>query len=317
MVELSTTLRNRLHIAYKTHIEQLQVFTELTASLLPENIAKWRAVIQAWEKDPFNQDDPYVISSQGLTEAETLRVLSHEEQQASATPGFIALHEVSVLGFVIMGLELEAHQVHLQADVKDATPGKATEILEHYMAMRRKIQKFWEVQKVYMPSVAAIIDQDINCRTTIEDIENVHLALPSAISPGHRAVVCSEHIQELKARLREAQCRDTLQDIRNKLHTIDHLYHYKKLHVRHQGPNTRARNNIANEDKCKLRAVQKYRHTRQVKLALSGPGPWESQLRVLNDSDICALQEDDPNSAAAQKKRKHPNDRPESAEQIS
>ncbi|KAI1783076.1 hypothetical protein LXA43DRAFT_977289 [Ganoderma leucocontextum] len=271
MVELPTTLRNRLRIAYKTHIEQLQVFTELTASLLPENIAKWRAVIQAWEKDPFNQDDPYVISSQVLTEAETLRVLWHEEQQVSATPGFIALHEVSVLGFVTMGLELEAHQVRLQADVKDATPGKATEILECRMAMHRKIQKFWEVLKVYMPGAAAIIDQDINCRTTIEDIENVRLALPSAISPGHRAA-------ELKVRLCEAQCRDTLQDIRNKLHTIDHLYRYKKLHVRHQGPNTCACNNIANEDKCKLRAVQKYRRVCQAKLALSGPGPWESEM---------------------------------------
>lgn len=43
----------------------------------------------------------------GPTQAETLRKLSEEEQAASAVPGFIALHEISVVGFISMGLELE------------------------------------------------------------------------------------------------------------------------------------------------------------------------------------------------------------------
>lgn len=155
-----------------------------------------------------------------------------------------------------------------------------------------------------MPGAAAIIDSDSDCRTDIEHIENVRLALPSEISPSHRSLVCSARIQEMERRLREAQCRDALQDIRNKLHTIDHLYRYKKLNVRHQGPNTRARSDIAGQDKRKLQAVQKYRRARQAKLALSGHGAWETELRVLNDNDIRALEEDDPNSIAAQKKRK-------------
>ncbi len=45
--------------------------------------------------------------SLGPTEAETLRALSEEEQVASALPGFMALHDVSPVGFVAMGLELE------------------------------------------------------------------------------------------------------------------------------------------------------------------------------------------------------------------
>ena len=46
----------------------------------------------------------------GMTEAETARALSQEEQQASAAPGFVAVHEVSALGFVTMGLDLEEQQ---------------------------------------------------------------------------------------------------------------------------------------------------------------------------------------------------------------
>ena len=45
-----------------------------------------------------------------MTVAETVRVLTQEEQQVSATPGFVAVHEVSALGFVMMGLDLEEQQ---------------------------------------------------------------------------------------------------------------------------------------------------------------------------------------------------------------
>lgn len=45
-----------------------------------------------------------------MTEAETVRVLSEEEQVVSAKPGFVALHNVSLLGFVNLGLEVEATQ---------------------------------------------------------------------------------------------------------------------------------------------------------------------------------------------------------------
>ena len=61
---------------------------------------------------------------------------------------------------------------------------------------------------------------------------------------------------------------------------------------------------IAAEDRRKLRAVHKYRRARNAKLALSGHGPWENEFKVLNDSDIRAIEEDDPDSAAQQRKRK-------------
>ena len=63
------TLRKRLATALKTHAEQQLLFEELTASLRPENVAAWEAVVTAWEKDPFNLDDPYVVVSQGKTQA--------------------------------------------------------------------------------------------------------------------------------------------------------------------------------------------------------------------------------------------------------
>ena len=46
----------------------------------------------------------------GPSEREILQDLSQEEQAASASPGFLAVHSVSMLGFMTLGLEVEAQQ---------------------------------------------------------------------------------------------------------------------------------------------------------------------------------------------------------------
>lgn len=38
----------------------------LTASLSKDNVVKWEAEVKAWEADPYNRDDPYVVDNQGM-----------------------------------------------------------------------------------------------------------------------------------------------------------------------------------------------------------------------------------------------------------
>ncbi|KAI1792316.1 hypothetical protein LXA43DRAFT_1093838 [Ganoderma leucocontextum] len=298
VVGLAILMCSRYGTAIKAYAEQLAQFEDLTASLDPTNVAQWRATIVAWEADPFN-------SCCGLTETETVRVLSLEEQKVSASRGYQALHNISHVGFITMGLEIEETQARLKADAKDVTPSKVGPLFERRTVLRRKLQKYRELQHVYMPEAAHVFASDDACRTDVELVENIRIGLPSEISPSRRAVVCPAVLQDMEARIREAQCRDALHDIRNKLHTIDHLYKYKRINVRHQGPNTRVCSEITAHDVVKDRAVKRYRRARRTKLALSGPGPWENELRILNDGDICALEDDDPHSEVAKKKRKH------------
>lgn len=43
------------------------MYQELSASLKDKhNLQQWRADVVAWERDPFNRDDPYVTTSQGV-----------------------------------------------------------------------------------------------------------------------------------------------------------------------------------------------------------------------------------------------------------
>ena len=155
-----------------------------------------------------------------------------------------------------------------------------------------------------MPLALAVLAEDEKCRLDIEDVENVRLGLPSDIKTAHRHRVCSPRLCDIEGRLREAQCRDALQTIRNKLHVLSNLYQYKSKNVRHQGANTRARSDISRQEARKDRAVTEYRRARRAKFSLSGPGDWERELAVLHDGDIRHLTDDDPTTQKKKKQKK-------------
>ncbi|KAI9069790.1 hypothetical protein FKP32DRAFT_1559042 [Trametes sanguinea] len=300
----SWTLSSRLKEAVKEHREHAALFDALTAHLPAPQWSAWEEDVKAWEADPENHDDPYVVVSQGLTEGEAVQELSKEEQQTSSAPGFVAVHNVSQLGFMTLGLEIEAQQMRLADDSKSAPPSKLAELHERRTSLRRKVQKYRELQSIYMPAIVSVLAEDAASRTDVQEVENIRIGLPSEIGSSRRSVICGHRLLEMEIRLREAQCRDALQDLRNKLHTIQQLYNYKKLNVRNQGPNTRARTSISQQDTRKDRAVRKYRRARRALFALRGPGDWEKELQVLEDHDVRALEDDDPRMVAKRKRKR-------------
>lgn len=171
--------------------------------------------------------------------------------------------------------------------------------------------KLRELQAIYMPLALAMLAEDARCSLSVEDVENVRIGLPSDIRSTHRERVCSKWLQDVEQRLREAQCRDALQTLRNKLHTLSQLYAYKTKNVRHQGANTRARSDISKQEARKQQAVEEYRRARRAKYALSGPGAWETELKVLADDDVRHLTDDDPDTAKKKRKRNLKKDAPD------
>ncbi|KAI0694816.1 hypothetical protein C8Q76DRAFT_634374 [Earliella scabrosa] len=303
-VRLAWTLRDRLRVAVLEYREHQELYLMFTDSLDPVNVALWTAQIAAWEKDQ-TLDDPYLITAAGVcpTQAEIRREIAVEESEASAKKEYVALHDMTPSGFIAAGIEIEEAQHKLRRDATTATASKLPALVERRHALRRRITKYREMQAIYMPSALPVLAEDPAARLDVELIENVRLGLPSDISDSHRSVVCSSRLQNIEARLREAQCRDALQDVRNKLHSLAHLYKYKRVNVRHQGPNTRARADLDKQDERKLRAVERYRRARRAFLALSGPGEWEKTLRVLNDDDVRHMTDDDPHTTLIKRKR--------------
>ncbi|KAI0716933.1 hypothetical protein C8Q76DRAFT_616443 [Earliella scabrosa] len=302
-VMLPWTLRNRLILAAREHQEHQELFDAFTSRLDAEHVAAWTVQIIAWEKDQ-TLPDPYQVMTAGMFQAEIRREISQEESQVNAEEGYVPLHDVSPSGFITTGIDLEEQQHRLRRETQRATSSKLPVIVERRHALRRRLMKFRELQAVYMPAALPILAEDPSARLDIEAVENVRLGLPSDISENHRSKVCATRLQDIEARLREAQCHDALQDLRNKLHTIAHLYKYKKVNVRHQGPNTRARADVSKQEERKDRAAATYRRAHSAKLALSGPGDWMKTLQVLRDEDIRHMTDEDADTIKKKRKRK-------------
>lgn len=68
---------------------------------------------------------------------------------------------------------------------------------------------------------------------------------------------------------------------------------FKNSNVRGQKEATRSRTVIGRVHERACAAAEKYRAARMAKLALSGPGDWEGELRILGNGDVRGYQ--DPN----------------------
>jgi hypothetical protein len=122
--------------------------------------------------------------------------------------------------------------------------------------------------------------------STQDDVEDVRLWLPSELSPELRLHGCHKGLAFMEEQLRESQCRDALDTVRNLLRTKMHFIHYRNRNTRGQIRATRAHTLIDSiASKTKL-AASRYRDARNALLVLRGPGQWEEELRALNDEDI-------------------------------
>ena len=200
---------------------------------------------------------------------------------------------------------------HSRRRIQRETPSKTTAsklpaLVQRRNALRRRISKFRALQAVYMPAALGLLGEDDRANLQVEQVEKTRLGLPSDFKTQHQERVCDEKVILIESQLREAQCNDALEDLRNKIHGLSYLHFDKKKNIRHQGPNTRSNSYITKQVEYKNRAAEKYRRARRALLALVGPGDWELRLRVLTETDIRHIVDDDPETQAKKRKRKGP-----------
>ena len=116
--------------------------------------------------------------------------------------------------------------------------------------------------------------------------EHQRLWLPSALPSTQRTHNCHKGLVDIEAKLRQAQCHDILDKIRNVQRGRLSFIGFRNRNIRGQNPNTRAQDTLNRlEDKTKSLAV-KYRIARKALLELLGPGSWENSLRKLKKGDL-------------------------------
>lgn len=175
----------------------------------------------------------------------------------------------------------------------ELTTRQENEIQQCRLLLQREIKRFRNLQILYMP--AAIVmstehesDQRELPEAKRDSIEPEHqeLWLLSALPSAQRTHNCNKVLVDIEIRLREAQCHDILEKIRNVQRGRLTFIGFHNRNLWGQNPNTRAKDTLDRlEDKTKSLAV-KYRNGHKALLELLGPGDWEKTLRKLSNGDL-------------------------------
>ena len=122
-------------------------------------------------------------------------------------------------------------------------------------------------------------------------IEDAKLYMPSDLSEQDRHKYCPGGLPAMEDRLRYAEASDSLENLRHHLRTRSFTNRFKIANITGQIQNTHARETQqCIDDKVHAAEVQ-YRRARGALLKLRGEGPWEECLKVLEQSDVRALNE--------------------------
>ncbi|KAJ7475064.1 hypothetical protein B0H11DRAFT_1728060 [Mycena galericulata] len=300
IVGLGLLLKKRLLNAVAERNYQRDSLATFTANQV-EHVPMWKAAVEEFEADN-SKPNPYEIPKSGVSEHDVRLEFAQEEAEEAAR-GIPAIHNVSPSAFILAGLDLEEQQRRVRIEVearKDQSTKQTAELLEKRTKISRYIARFRALQSAYTPgAMQALAERPIpepgNEEGEVARVENVPLFLPSALSEDQRATGCNRGVVGIETRLRDAQCRSALDEIRNALHVKSRFRTYKGGQVRHQGATTRARN-LMNRNDRKIRIhAEKYIAAREAKRRLVGDASvgWrrlnpKKDLRCMESADDAA-----------------------------
>ena len=164
--------------------------------------------------------------------------------------------------------------------------GQKAILLENRTALSYQIEKWRQIQAVYMPGVLNIdtVDPESSRRVKAESIK---LWLPSQLDTEARNTVCSGGIVKSEKELRLAQLEDSLNDLRRARRTRRGLILFHKVQLAGQGQKTQTKSQAAMRtiqdriDRC----VRRYRVAHNALLRLSPSGDWSNIYLPLTSDD--------------------------------
>ncbi|KAJ7079826.1 hypothetical protein B0H15DRAFT_924531 [Mycena belliarum] len=293
-------LPKRLAENIKEGLKHRAAFEAFSAGLeesRPAEVAEWRAQVKVWEAKQHTTEAPSKVDSpfELLEEVSTLRDIQLKiasEEFLCTDDGVEVERKHSPGTFITMGLELEETQRRLEVDVralKDPSTTQKLAFVKRRTALLKRIFKFRQVQRVYMPTLRALLS---DAQRQVYDgngeqlPEATRLFMPSEIANElTRRRACAIGLAEIEARLREGEAEEALEGVRHGLRTRTMTNRYRLRHYTGQGMMTKGQG-ILRQVNIKIHIAKvRYRYARAALLALRGHGAWEERLKVLTDED--------------------------------
>ncbi|KAF8160335.1 hypothetical protein K438DRAFT_1985759 [Mycena galopus ATCC 62051] len=236
-----------------------------------EDIPVWNRTVDDFESG-VSVVNPYQVPKSGATlrdiELELMREEQARELASAATP---------------------AH--YLLAN-RSPTAKELTDFLTHRTRISRQIKKLRLLQRQYSPGALQHLSTSGDS-TEAPEAERAALLLPSVLSPSKALPPLSAPgLAAAEARLRYAQCSESLDQIHHGLTVKRWLQMYKTLSSRHQHQNTRLRGIVDRQQRKVDLVAGTYQQVRKAHLVLThvaGTCDW----RVLEKVDLQLLKDDE------------------------
>ena len=168
---------------------------------------------------------------------------------------------------------------------KTRSDAQKAALLERRRALLHQIEKWRELQTIYMPGVvdtASELEQSPR-----QKAESAKLWLPSQLDADERDSFCAHGVVTSERELRFGQLHDALDELRRARRVRHGLVTFHKVQLAGEGNKTQSRSRAAMnsiEERIK-RSVRRYRVSRDALLRLDPSGDWQDLYRALDDCD--------------------------------
>ncbi|KAJ7720440.1 hypothetical protein B0H16DRAFT_1474428 [Mycena metata] len=282
----------------QVHRDAFEAFDAALREAAPELVEGWEVWVKEWESKQHTDGSasPFEAKVQ-VTSMRDIRLKLAREELLRSGEGVEVEREDTPSTFIMMGLEIEQTQ-NLAVDVKalaNPTEAQALAFLKRQTALTKRIRAFRKLQRTYMPNVRRFLTATQRALWDTEaerEAEGVRLFMPSEMADKtKRERACAVGLGEVEAELRIGEARQALEELREGLRTRTMTNRYRLRHCSGQRMLTRGQG-ILRQINVKIhKAKLHYRYVQHALTRLKEHGAWERELRVLEDSDIRALNE--------------------------
>ena len=185
---------------------------------------------------------------------------------------------------------------------KTTTILRKTELIQQRRSLRHQITKWRDIQAVYMPGVAHIIQ----AMESSSNPESELLYLPSSVDAAVRAACCIPGLPDMECRLRLGQADDALNEVRRQLRITSSVIQFKR--GQHQASQQLSRKSKALMKKFTektQRAATRYITARGALLALDRDGEWARRLKPLDSAKDLQLPRREDDEDGEKRKRRN------------
>ena len=173
-----------------------------------------------------------------------------------------------------------------KATGKARSDGQKATLLENRTALLYQIEKWRQIQMIYMPGVLDVDANDLETSPQVK-AESIILWLPSQLDARDQDTICLGGIVSIEKELWFVQLEDSLNDLRRARRTRRGLIVFHKVQLTGQGQKTQTKSQAAMRtiqdriDRC----ARRYRVAREALLRLSMPRDWCETYPPLTNDD--------------------------------